>query len=622
VPGTNTNSITEQLVFTATDPSGFSGAASASFTVLPNHPPVVGPIPDQSVGSPGLFTPLNLDDYVADPDDAPDQMTWTVTGNAMLTVALSNRVVFISYPLNISTSITEQLTFTATDRVGWSASATARFSVAPNRPPVVSAIPAQTVTAPYAFAPIFLDNFVADPDDSDSRMTWTVTGNSRLTVSISNRVATLAYSGGATSAITESLTFTARDPVGSSAFTTTTFTVVPNRSPVVSVIPGQTVTAPNPFTLISLDAYVADPDEPDNQITWTITGISRLTVNIADRVVTISYSGAVTNSYTEQLTFTATDPHGLSGSVSAAFTVGPNRPPVVSPIPAQTNSFPYLFAPVVLDNFVADPEEPDNRITWAVTGSSRFIVTLSNRVAYVAYPTPVTSNIVEQLTFTATDPVGLTGSATTFFVIRPNTPPVVSPIPGQTNEVPVPFPSIALDNYVADPDEADSQLIWTVTGNTRFTVNLVNRVATLTYPADTTNSFSELLTFTATDPQGNSGSTAARFAVNYSVPDYVIARGASVTNNHTFSTSPANYNIYDAVTTTLFDLPPWLTYDNLAVIDVPPASVRIQSRIAAAANAPASTVVIRIEHGLEDDVGNVLTPLTNHIYNLRIKVTP
>jgi hypothetical protein len=192
--------------------------------------------------------------------------------------------------------------------VGWSASATATFSVAPNRPPVVSAIPAQIVTAPYAFASIFLDNFAADPDDSDSRITWSVTGNSRLTVNISNRVATLAYSGGATSAITESLTFTAHDPVGSSAFTTTTFTVVPNRPPVVSAIPGQIVTAPNPFTLISLDAYVADPDEPDSQITWTITGNTRLMVNIANRVVTISYSGAVTNSYTEQLTFTATDP--------------------------------------------------------------------------------------------------------------------------------------------------------------------------------------------------------------------------------------------------------------------------------------------------------------------------
>ena len=90
-------------------------------------PPAVSQIPGQSVSSPAAFAPINLDSYVTDADHAASQISWQVTGNSLSTVDLStNRVVTITYPPG--TNITEQLTFTATDPDGYSASSTATFS--------------------------------------------------------------------------------------------------------------------------------------------------------------------------------------------------------------------------------------------------------------------------------------------------------------------------------------------------------------------------------------------------------------------------------------------------------------------------------------------------------------
>ncbi|UCF13381.1 MAG: hypothetical protein JSW06_03755, partial [Thermoplasmatales archaeon] len=60
-----------------------------------------------------------------------------------------------------------------------------------NQAPNVSDIPNQTIAEGESFATIPLDDYVSDPDNLDSEMTWTYSGNVDLTVSIDvNRVAT------------------------------------------------------------------------------------------------------------------------------------------------------------------------------------------------------------------------------------------------------------------------------------------------------------------------------------------------------------------------------------------------------------------------------------------------
>src|ERR1039458_1607777 len=597
-----------------------SWGSNAYQTALAMHalrmPPVVGTIPGQSIINPYSFVPITLDNFVHDPDNTANQMQWSASGNILLSVSVVNRVAFITYSPSNNPSISEQLTFTATDPSGFTGSATATFVVSSNQPPVVSPIPGQNVGAPQPFAAIYLDNYVTDPDEATNQLTWTVTGNTQLVVSVSNRVVNITYNTNISTAFTEWLTFKATDPAGLSGASTTNFSVAPDQAPVVSGIPGQTVTAPYAFLPINLDNYVNDPDNAANKLTWQVTGSAKLTVTLTNRVAFLTYPANPRTNFTEQLTFRATDPVGKSGSTTATFIVNSNYPPVVSAIPGQSVYVPYSFTPINLDNYVSDPDEPASQMTWQVTGNTKLTVTLSNRVALITYPANTSSNFTEALTFTATDPVGFSASASASFTVNSNRPPVVSAIPGQTNQVPVPFGSINLYNYVSDPGDSPAQMTWTVTGNVQFTVAINNRVATISYPTGTTNSISELLTFKATDPWGLFGTATSRFAVTYSPPDYIIPRGGSVTDHRTFSMSVPAYNQWVILEIVHTNYPaPAVTYTDLGRSEIPPASDRMDYRINASPTAVLGTYPMSVEYRVYDANTNQLGPLTNNIYN-------
>jgi len=102
-----------------------------------------------------------------------------------------------------------------------------------------------------------------------------------------------------------------------------------------------------------------------------------------------------------------------------------------------------------------------------------------------------------------------------------NQPPVVSPIPPQVVQSPLPFAALNLDEYVTDPDHADNEIIWGVTGNTLLAVTISSgRIATLTYPAEVTAA-AETLTFTATDPEGGQDATAVLMVVTQNTTDFL-----------------------------------------------------------------------------------------------------
>jgi len=188
-------------------------------------PPVVSDIPDQTIIEGNTFTPISLDDYVTDPNNADSDITWTTSGNTDLTLTIDvNRIATITTP-DPDWNGTEIITFTATDPDGFSDSDPATFEVtAVNDQPTVSGIPDQTVSEGDLFTPIILDNFVTDPDNTPDEMTWSVTGNTELTVVLfpGNFVIITAPPGWTG---TETITFTATDPGDLSGSDQAVFTV-------------------------------------------------------------------------------------------------------------------------------------------------------------------------------------------------------------------------------------------------------------------------------------------------------------------------------------------------------------------------------------------------------------
>ena len=362
----------ETITFSAWDPGLLADSDPATFTVAGvNDAPVVSDIPDQTIPEGSGFTTINLDDYVADVDNADSEITWTKSGNTELLVDITNRRATVIVP-SVEWTGSETITFTATDPGLLVDSDPAVFTVTiGNDPPVVSAIPDQSVAEGATFTTINLDDYVTDPDNLDAEQTWTFAGNTELTVDITARVATISipdvnWNG------SETITFTATDPGLLSDSDPALFTVTAvNDGPTVSDIPDQSISEGLTFANIGLDAFVSDVDNLPAEMSWSYSGNTELTISIdASRIATITIPNPDWNG-SETITFTATDPGLLSDNNLATFTVtAVNDGPVVSDIPDQTVTEGGSFVAINLDDYVSDIDNLDSDISWSYSGNT------------------------------------------------------------------------------------------------------------------------------------------------------------------------------------------------------------------------------------------------------------
>ncbi len=127
---------------------------------------------------------------------------------------------------------------------------------------------------------------------------------------------------------------------------------------------------------------------------------------------------------------------------------------------------------------------------------------------------PATSQIgVQAVTVRVTDVFGASSTQSYTVTVADNAnAPVITEIPDQIRRDPEPFAAINLDAFVSDRDNADSELAWSFTGNSRISVAIdANRVAVVSYHPGTRAR--EAVTFTATDPGGLFGQTTVVFVV-------------------------------------------------------------------------------------------------------------
>ena len=488
-----------ELTITETTAGGFSGQYIISWT---NEPPVVDDIPDQPVAEGSAFATINLDNYVADPDNLDSEITWTVAGDVDVTVVITDRVATITAD-DPDWNGTDLVTFTATDIEGASDSDDVTFEVTPvNDPPVVGDILDQEIAEGASFVTITLDNFVTDVDDADNTLTWTATGETDLTVDITDRVATITVPDPEWNG-SEIITFQAEDPDGGTDSDQATFTVnYVNDPPVVDDLPDQPINEGESFIQIILDNYVADADDADDEITWTVTAESDVTVTIINRVASITANDPEWNG-TDVVTFTATDPEGLQDWDNVVFSVAfVNDLPVVD-IPDQTIAEGQSFSPISLDDFVTDADDPDSILTWTATVHSNVTVDITDRVATITID-DAEWNGSDTLIFTATDTLGTSGTDTCIFTVTGinDVPTLNKAIPDTTAVAENAF-SFTLDpNTFANVDPVDSLVYSASISKDGFTPGWITfDPATMTFsgtPADGDKGMLEVIV-TATD---------------------------------------------------------------------------------------------------------------------------
>ena len=271
----------------------------------------------------------------------------------------------------------------------------------PNRPPAASgSIPAQTMTAGESVT-VSVGGLFSDPDGDG--LTFTA-------ISSNAGVASVALSGTdltimAVSAGSATVTVTARDPAGLSTAASANVTVTePNRAPepAMPVIRVQTAIVGDTLN-IDMSPLFTDPDGDALTYSATSANASVATVTVAGSVVSAATVGAGSTT----LTVTATDPDGLSGSLSVPVTVEPNRPPV-----ATRDSLPSLSIQernsetVNVAQYFTDPNEQTLTYTAESDDPAVATVSVSGSTMTVTAVTIGTATV----TVTATDPYDLTAS--------------------------------------------------------------------------------------------------------------------------------------------------------------------------------------------------------------------
>ncbi len=218
------------------------------------------------------------------------------------------------------------------------------------------------------------------------------------------------------------------------------------------------------------------------------------------------------------------------------------------------------------------------------------------------------------------DSVPLTALAVTALHL----PPQISPIPNETVTAPDAFATISLDDFVADPDHADSEISWTVTGNSALQVAVVNRVVTLSYADGTTPS--ETLTFTATDPDGLSDTVTATFTVGVLAPvDYIIARGGNVTDSRQITGDESLLNQVTLFSELVSGIPANVTYARTTFFRATATAFEVGFQISAGASAPLGDHEFQVHYELYEEpppAGPPLGPVTGNTFNFKIRVTP
>ena len=488
----------EDITFTATDSRGASASETVNFTVESvNNPPVVSQIPSQVVEEGKQFAKIRLDDFVNDPDNKKDQITWDTEvrpsggpqadGDLSVTID-KNRVATVVVP-DAHWYGSAQIKFIANDPDYGSDNKTAAFTVSPiNDPPVFAKkIPDQVIDEKNQFDMISLVDYVTDPDDDVMKLKWAVSGNKDLKIELDkygSAIVTIPndYWNGQ-----ERVTFTVTDVAGASAKQDVLFKVnSQNDAPeFVQNIPDQTIDEKQEFAPIQLGQYVKDPDHRIEMLKWAVAGAKDLKVSVSGGVATIRIPNKMWNG-SESIKFKATDPDGASAECEAMFTVNSvnDLPRIIRPIPNQNINEKQQFTKIKLDDFVKDEDHKNSELSWDVevkhqgqmpeTGTLNVSID-EQHVATIEIPDPSWfGNTIA--TFTVMDPEGGSAKQDVALNVRSvNDPPIFKKIADQTVEEKNEFTSFILDDYLSDADHDFSKLKVEVTGNRDLKVNIDNR---------------------------------------------------------------------------------------------------------------------------------------------------
>ncbi|EIZ1341234.1 tandem-95 repeat protein, partial [Vibrio parahaemolyticus] len=337
--------------------------------------------------------------------------------------------------------------------------------------------------------------------DSDSALNFSVSGNDSIQISIVSGVATITPTADWNGK--ETITFTAKDPSGESVSQTVNFTV----TPVADIEADKTTVVEDTPTIIKVLGN--DTFEDDGKVVSLDTNNGP-----ANGTVSVNPDGSVTytpnDNYVGKDTFTYIV---TSGGVSESATVEVNVTPVNdAPVAKGDIATTQEDTAVTIDVLPNDTDIDGDtlRIDSASVPSDQGTVEIVD--GKLVFTPAENFNGNAEITYTVTDG-SLTDQATVKVTVNAvnDTPVVESNLADQTLAEDFTTYTIDLNTAFSDVDNVDGELTFSVSGNSNVLVSIENGIATISPTADWNGS--ETLTFTATDPSGESVNQTVDFTV-------------------------------------------------------------------------------------------------------------
>ncbi|MFW1243691.1 tandem-95 repeat protein, partial [Vibrio parahaemolyticus] len=496
-----------EIIYTVTD-GALTDQATVKVTVnAVNDTPVVeSSIADQALAED--FTPYTIDLNTAfsDVDNVDGELTFSVSGNSNIQVAIVNGIATITPTADWNGS--ETLTFTATDPSGESVSQTVDFTVAP-----VADIVADSARV-VEDTPTIIKVLGNDTFEGDDKVVSLDTNNGPANGTVSvNPDGSVTYTPNDNYHGADSFTYIVTSG-GVSESTTVNVDVTPvNDAPVAK----DDIATTQEDTAVTIDVLPNDTDIDGDTLRIDSASVpsDQGTVEIVDGKLV--FTPAENFNGDAEITYTVTDGE-LTDEAKVSVTVNPvNDAPTIKVDAVESITENAVSTDTVVATLtVRDTDTPEDRLTVSLENNSNgYFVLVGDEVK-------LTQAGVDAVNNDELDLKDLTISASVSDGVNPTASDSDSLVVNRVNDAPTVENAIAdqvlsedFDAYTIDLNEvfkdSDSSLEFSVSGNNSIQISIVSGVATITPTADWNGK--ETITFTAKDPSGESVSQTVSFTV-------------------------------------------------------------------------------------------------------------
>ncbi|WP_428844006.1 tandem-95 repeat protein [Vibrio parahaemolyticus] len=497
----------KDLTISASVSDGVNPTASDSDSLIVNRvndaPTVENAIADQELSEDFATYTIDLNDAFKDSDSA---LNFSVSGNSNVLVSIENGIATISPTADWNGS--ETLTFTATDPSGESISQTVNFTVAP-----VADIVADKATV-VEDTPTIIKVLGNDTFEGDDQVVSLDTNNGPANGTVSvNPDGSVTYTPNDNYHGTDSFTYIVTSG-GVSESTTVSVDVTPvNDAPVAK----DDIATTQEDTAVTIDVLPNDSDVDGDKLSIESASVPKEQGTVEVVNGKLVFTPAENFNGDAEITYTVTDGQ-LTDEAKVTVTVNPvNDAPTIKVDAVESITEDAVSIDTVVATLtVRDTDTPEDQLTVSLENNSNgYFVLVGNEVKLTQVGVDAVTNDelnLKDLTISASVSDGVNPTANdsdSLVVNRVNDAPTVeNAIADQ--ELSEDFASYTIDLNDAFKD-SDSALNFSVSGNSNVLVSIENGIATISPTADWNGS--ETLTFTATEPSGESISQTVDFTV-------------------------------------------------------------------------------------------------------------